>query len=96
MPRIIEGDPLGKIERIKPRTNLLREGLNQPVRQSYFVEEEEVLRAGTNVKQSFQRTRWYGGQVYVWLGVRKRTGRGEASSHLRFDYLQPVKKRESE
>lgn len=96
MPRIIEGDPLGKIERIKPRTNLLREGLNQPVRQTYFVEEEEVLRAGTNVKQSFQRTRWYGGQVYVWLGVRKRTGRGEASSHLRFDYLQPVKKRESE
>jgi hypothetical protein len=93
MPRVLEGDPAG-IERIKPRTNLLREGLNQPVKQSYFIDEEEVLRAGTNVRQSFQRTRWYNGQVYTWLGVRKRTGRGEASSQLRFDYLQPVSKSE--
>ena len=96
MPRIIEGDPEETIEKIKPRTNLMRPGLNQAIKQSYFINEEEVLRAGTNVSQSFQRTRWYDGQVYTWLGVRKRTGRGEASSRLRFDYLQPVKKVESE
>lgn len=92
MPRIIEEDPIEDIQKVKPRTNLLREGLNQPLKQSYFINEEEVLRAGTNVTQSFQRTRWYSGQVYTWLGVRKRTGRGEASSQLKFDYLQPVKK----
>lgn len=96
MPRIIEGDPQETIEKIKPRTNLLREGLNQEIKQSYFINEEEVLRAGTNVIQSFQRTRWYSGQVYNWLGVRKRTGRGEAASRLKFDYLQPVKKVEPE
>jgi hypothetical protein len=96
MPRIIEGDPEDKIEKVKPRTNLLRAGLDQEPKQSYYLNEEEVLRAGINVNQSFQRARWYNGQVFTWLGVRKRTGRGEASSMLRFDYLQPVKKAESE
>lgn len=95
MPRIIEGDPDTTIVKVKPRTNLLREGLNQDVKQSYFINEEEVLRSGTLVTQSFQRTRWYNGQVFTWLGVRKRTGRGEAASQLRFDYLQTVKKSES-
>lgn len=94
MLRVIEVDSQKKIhvERVKPRTNLLREGLNQSNKQSYFINEEEVLRAGTSLTQSFQRTRWYSGQIYTWLGVRKQTGRGEASSQLRFDYLQTVKK----
>lgn len=92
MPRILEGDPEKRIEKVKPRTNLLRQGLNQTPKQSYFIEEEEVLRAGINISQSFQRTRWYRGQVYTWLGVRKRTGRGEAWSQLKFDYLQTVQK----
>lgn len=95
MPRILEGDPENRVEKVKPRTNLLREGLNQPVKQSYFINNEEVLRTGTLVSQSFQRTRWYNGQVYTWLGVRKRTGRGESASQLRFDYLQTVSKSES-
>ena len=90
MPRVLEGDPEG-VQRIKPRTNLLRQGLDQEVKQSYFIDEEEVLRAGITLTQSYQRTRWYNGQVYTWLGVRKRAGRGEAASELRFDYLQPVK-----
>lgn len=92
MPRILPGQSPEDIEKVKPRTNLLREGLNQAVKQSYFINEEEVQRSGTRVTQSFQRTRWYNGQVFNWLGVRKHTGRGEASSHLQFDYLQPVKK----
>lgn len=94
MPRIIEGDPEKGIDKVKPRTNLLREGLDLLDKRSYFINEEEVLRAGTNVTQSFQRTRWYSGQVFVWLGVRKRTGRGEASSQLKFDYLQQVERAE--
>jgi len=95
MTRIIEGDPEDKIEKVKLRTNLLRVGLDQETKQSYFLNEEEVLRAGIIVRQSFQRAHWYNGQVFTWLGVRKRTGRGEASSQLRFDYLQPIKKAES-
>lgn len=96
MPRVLEGDPHTTIEKVKPRTNLLRQGLNQGVKQSYFINEEEVLRAGVILTQGFRRTRWYNGQVINWLGVRKGTGRGEASSQLRFDYLQPVKKAEAQ
>jgi hypothetical protein len=94
MLRVLEVDSQKKIhvERVKPRTNLLREGLDQTNKQSYFINEEEVLRAGISLSQSFQRTRWYRGEIFTWLGVRKQTGRGEASSQLRFDYLQPVKK----
>ena len=90
MPRIIDGDS-ADVEKIKPRTNLLREGLNGPSKHSYFLHEEEVPRAGVVVQQSFQRTRWYDGRVYTWLGVRKRAGHGESFSQLRFDYLKPVK-----
>jgi hypothetical protein len=90
MPRIIEGDTTA-IEKIKPRTNLLRHGLDQEVKHSYFVHEEEVPRSGVILKQSFQRTRWCNGKVYTWVGVRKRTGRGESASQLKFDYLTPVK-----
>ena len=80
--------------RIKPRTALLREGLD-PLpgndKKPYFVAEEEVPRAGVRVAQSFQRTRWLDGRVFTWLGVRKQTGRGEGSSGLAFDQVLPVK-----
>lgn len=90
MPRILQGDPENRVEKVKPRTNLLRVGLDQTPKVAYFIDEEEVPRAGVNVTQSFQRSRWYNGRVFTWLGARKRTGRGEASSQLRFDYLQPL------
>ena len=92
LPRILEGgDPAGA-GRIRPRTGLLRHGLDDG--QPYFVEEEEVPRAGARLRQSFQRTRWYGGRVFTWLGVRKGTGRGEGASGLAFDQLIPVPKAE--
>ncbi len=84
MPRLIEGDP---ITPVKPRTKLLREGLDQSVVQPYFVAEEEVPRAGIRVTQTFQRTRWTDGKPVLWIGVRKQTGRGEGSSGLSFDRL---------
>ncbi|MCC6397444.1 MAG: hypothetical protein IT282_10530 [Bacteroidetes bacterium] len=46
-------------------------------------------RAGVRVRQSFQRTRWYGGKVVTWLGVQKQAGRGEGASGLAFDQLVP-------
>jgi hypothetical protein len=87
MPRILEGKP-GKPDKIRPRTELLQIGLAE--KKPYFIHEEEVPRAGVRVEQSFQRTRWYGGKVFVWYGARKTTGRGEGSSGLAFDRIVPV------
>lgn len=84
MPRILEGNP-ARPDKIRPRTSLLQEGLAD--RKPYFIHEEEVPRSGIRVSQSYQRTRWHGGQVFVWWGVRKTTGRGEGSSGLGFDRI---------
>lgn len=89
LPRILEGDPDPPVK-VRPRTVLLREGLDRAPPQPYFVHEEEVPRAGARLLQSFQRTRWIGGRVYTWLRARKQTGRGEGSSGLRFDELVDV------
>jgi hypothetical protein len=86
MPRILEGDP-NPPEKVQPRTVLLRQGLDQNPPETYYVYEEEALRAGTRLLQSFERTRWSDGRVYVWLRVRRQTGRGEGSSGLKFDEL---------
>lgn len=86
MLRYIEGDNLAPAK-IKPRTSLLRVGLDQTTPATYLVPEEEVPRAGIVVTQSWQRTRGPDGRVHTWLGVRKRVGRGEGSSGLAFDRL---------
>jgi hypothetical protein len=90
MPRIIQGDPYPP-EKIKPRTNLLRSGLDLDPPLSYFLFEEEVPRAGVAVTQSYQRTRWTGGRVFNWIGVHKQTGRGEGHSGLAFDRVEPTR-----
>ncbi len=84
--RIIEGDPNPPV-RIAPRTGLMRQGLDQPAPEGYDLHEEEVPRAGVRVTRSFQRSRWYGGQTFVWYGARKHAGRGEGSSRLAFDQI---------
>jgi hypothetical protein len=55
----------------------------------YFIHEEEVPRAGAIVTKTFLRTRWWNGETYLWLGRRKTTGRGEGSSGLAFDIVEP-------
>jgi hypothetical protein len=89
MPRLIEGDPAPAPEPVRPRTSLLRQGLDE--KKPYFLHEEEVPRAGVVVTQAFQRTRWRDGRAWVWLGVRKQTGRGGGSSGLAFDRIVDVK-----
>jgi hypothetical protein len=56
--------------------------------QPYFIHEEEVPRAGAIVTKAFQRTRWWNGRTYLWLGRRKQTGRGEGASGLAFDIVE--------
>ena len=89
LPRIIEGGP-PQPAKVSPRTVLLRQGLDLPQPEPYFVHEEEVPREGTMVTQAYQRTRWRNGRTLVWLGVDRATGRGSGSSGLAFDQLVDV------
>jgi len=92
MPRIIEGDSEELKRKIRPRTKLLRVGLDQEPKDTYKLYEEEVPRSGVSIYQSYQRTRWYGGRIYIWLGVHKQIGRGEGSSGLAYDLIVPTNK----
>lgn len=93
MPRLSDNIPDTVVQ---PRGAILRSGLDLPEQQPYFVNLEEVLRVGIIVTRSFQRTRWYDGKIYTWLGRRKQTGRGEGASGLKFDQIVPIEKVESE
>ena len=85
MPQLIPGasNPV-----VQPRTDLLN---YQDANGKYFIHEEEVPRAGAEVSRTYQRTRWKNGSIHVWLGRRKRTGRGEGASGLRFDQIEENK-----
>lgn len=96
--RIIEEDPDQPVK-IKPRTAILREGLDHlaadgttPEPLAFYIHEEEVPRAGVRISESFQRTRWINGEVFVWQGMDKKTGKGEGSSNLAFDQIRVVEK----
>lgn len=85
MPDVVDRRP------VRPRTTLLRPGLDDlPAGQQpqYYVNEEEVPRAGTRLSVAYNRTRWRDGRVVVWLGARRGVGRGEGSSGLAFDLLE--------
>jgi len=97
MLRTIKDDPNPSSPiKIKPQTSILREGLEnitagKPDPLPYYLHEEEVPRSGVRITQSFQRTRWLNGEVFVWLGMKKKTGRGEGSSGLSFDQIVDTK-----
>lgn len=90
LPRIIPGldaDAAGftpEDKLVRPRSFLLDKDLNPS---PMYIFEEEVPRSGSIVKTTWQRTRWYNGSTYVWMGRRKTNGRGEGSSGLVFDQL---------
>jgi len=87
MPRVLTGGRVDPPVKVRPRTTLLRPGLDTTPVQSYVVHEEEVSKAGTRLDLAFKRARWYDGRVVVWLGVNRSTGRGEANSGLDWDVL---------
>jgi hypothetical protein len=57
----------------------------------FYVNEEEVPRAGKSVRRAFQRARWMDGTTFVWIGRRVTTGRGEGGSGLAFDQVIDLK-----
>jgi hypothetical protein len=89
MPRLFRNN----YTRVRPRTPLLRFNVNANNEQQspYFINEEEVPRAGVQVQAGWQRTRWYNGTVFNWYGISKTAGRGEGSSGLKYDTIAPVK-----
>jgi len=74
---------------IRPRTELLRFGLNEDDSQSspYFINEEEIPRTGIKISDQYQRTRWHGGKTYLWLARQKKIEKLPVSSGLSFDNI---------
>jgi hypothetical protein len=56
----------------------------------YYVNEEEIPRAGKVVTRSFERARWFDGHTFLWTGRRVTAGKGEGSSGLAFDQVVDV------
>jgi hypothetical protein len=65
----------------KPEGRLLEEQL--------WIYEEEVPRAGATLDRIWKYGRWHDGRSFLWRARRKRTGRGEGSSNLRWDAILP-------
>lgn len=74
---------------VRPSTSLLRKGINEDdmVTNHKFINEEEVIAVGTKVKLTNQRTRWFRGKTFNWLGAKKELSRIQANSGLSFDEL---------
>jgi len=85
LPRIFEGAPPKSAPPHRAAApGLAKKGpLLHPRRRSHPL--------GVRVTQSCQRTRWRDGRVWLWLGMRKQTGRGEGTSGLVFDQAVDVK-----
>jgi hypothetical protein len=49
------------------------------------IREEEVPREGISIARHYQLARWQGGSTHLWIARKKRIGKGEGSSGLRFD-----------
>ena len=90
MPRFVPaaqaGDP-DVVQLVRPRTSILDPdvGSTATTRPAFFIEEEEVPRAGVVVSGRLRRARWLDGRAVLWHGRTVQTGRGEADSGLRFD-----------
>lgn len=91
----------GSLRSVRLQRARLSIGLEQPLgriigepQPTYFINEEEVPRAGRIVVRTFQRTRWIDGRVVLWLGRRALIGRGDGSSGLAFDVLEEIPSRD--
>jgi hypothetical protein len=62
---------------------------SQSAHEALAIYEEEVPREGVRVTRNYQLVRWQDGSTHLWIGRQKRVGRGEGSSGLRFDSVEP-------
>jgi hypothetical protein len=73
---------------ILPNSRLINE-----VQPQYYIDESEIPRSGIILSENCQRTVWYTGEVFLWIGRNKSIGTGEGSSGLQFDSISLRKKR---
>jgi hypothetical protein len=92
LPQRIETDPPSL--RLRPAAVLAPDGTNALHRArsalldrapQLAIFDEEIPREGAKVTRQFEFTRWIAGASLLWVGLRKRVGKGEGSSALRFD-----------
>jgi hypothetical protein len=74
---------------IELRLGSLTQPLGHLLVKSLALNEEEVPREGARVTRAYQYARWIDGSIHLWVGRRKWPGRGEGSSGLRFDTVEP-------
>jgi hypothetical protein len=80
----------GTTQLVHPRGVILRaDPLSDMDTDRLRVAEEEVPRDGVVITRSYQLARTEDGRTVLWIGRRKRTGRGEGASGLRFDTALP-------
>jgi hypothetical protein len=65
-------------------------GLILEPQRELLLNDEEVPREGARVTRAYQYARWSDGSTHLWVGRRKQPGRGEGSSGLRFDIVEPI------
>jgi hypothetical protein len=87
IPRVLDKF---NISLVRPRTDLLRAGLNGTY-QSFYFHVQEIAKAGIIVSATLQRTRWYNGKIISWIGRKKTTGRGQGISGLAYDKIVDLK-----
>lgn len=92
MPRRHITEKWGTPGPVRPRTSLLRYGISSKNDQEtpYFIDDQEIPKAGVILSSTYQRTRWINGQTVLWQGRRKSAGRGEGSSGLLFDLIKEM------
>ena len=73
-----------------PRDPVRRGVLLNELPAPFYVAEEEVPASGVIVSRRVQRTRWYDGRTFLWVGRARETGRGGASSGLGFDQIDDL------
>jgi hypothetical protein len=82
LPRTLTGRPP---ERIRPRTAILREGLESAQVQPFDVNEEEITMPGILIRECWRQARWFDGRIFTWLAREKMYARPARASGLRFD-----------
>jgi hypothetical protein len=75
---------------IRPVTSILRPGIapDDSSAAPFFLNEEEVPRAGVVVTARLRRARRFDGTPVVWHGLSVSTGRGGGRSGLAFDRIE--------
>ena len=75
---------------VRPSTSILATKWKDGRVIPFYVNEEEILRYGTKVILTAQRSRWTNGKSYLWYGYTKRISNYEANSGLLFDDLKAL------